>query len=887
MAFNPENNIDQFISECVLEKGKLNSLTELRQQREQFEHIKKIYENLRDGKDKLEEVEYKIHEYETKKRNLDIREMILCYQELLLKQKEKEDIQFGLVALEQKKLGLEKQMEDMEGLFEEARRRLQIAESNDAFQGMQTSIQNLENQIKLIELNIKQEEEHIAKLLRLQKSLTAEISWTMEEWNEESKRYLLHIADAGYSVDKKRKELIFFIDFIEKLKDDLGTEKVHLEDELNVLKQELAKWEQQLKMLDSNQAILPEEIVKAKQVIKEEFVKRGIDTEVRTFAELVQSIRDVSWRKSIETFLGRKRFYIIVDGKYCHEAMKVLQEKKLYSANVVITDKLPDSEVIKGSAAEQLVIPNVYGRKYANYLLNGLHLCENLEELHEYPTGGLLKDGMLAKSYSVACMDIKKTQICLGQDAIEWQKKAVVEQKRLTQEKYNYINDTLIKVCGKIGSLRCVDIELNNYQLEAPDLLVENQVKKRKYEDNIRQIVENPEFLAVLQEQQDAKNAFEEVDKKRRMMDSNIGECKNEMKRELEREKTISGEIHFRQNLYDEIREAHIELENAMLEEYNKLHAKRGEVRVITEKTVQKLKGELEICIKALENSQLDYCRISEIDINKRGIGYIPFYREEYRNIANVKIEEAHSRLVEQAQKLESAFMNDFVAEINETIGEAKREIDAINRELKQIPFGQDTYKFKMEEKPERMLFFRICKKLENYMDSPEVYMNSNRDDEEMERDIQEFMNMILSEEDEAEYTDYRKYFTYDMEITSRQGEEEITANLSKKQGSASNGEKQTPYFIILAASLLQCYPKRNCCARLAFIDEAFSALSRERIEQMVKYLEENDFQVIYAAPPEKICSIGQFIQSTVSLFTTGRYTNAVEGLVRWNDLYS
>ena len=232
-------------------------------------------------------------------------------------------------------------------------------------------------------------------------------------------------------------------------------------------------------------------------------------------------------------------------------------------------------------------------------------------------------------------------------------------------------------------------------------------------------------------------------------------------------------------------------------------------------------------------------------------------------------------------------FMNDFVAEINETIGEARREIDAINRELKQIPFGQDTYKFKMEEKPERMLFFRICKKLENYMNSPEIYMNYSRDDEEMERDIQEFMNMILNEEDEAEYTDYRKYFTYDMEITSHQGGEEITADLSKKQGSASNGEKQTPYFIILAASLLQCYPRRNCCARLAFIDEAFSALSRERIEQMVKYLEENDFQVIYAAPPEKISSIGQFIQSTVSLVTTGRYTNAVEGLVRVNEIYS
>lgn len=887
MAFNPENNIDQFIAECVLEPGTVNSLSELRQQRELFDHIKKIYEDLRDGKKKLEEVESKIQEYETRRRNLDIREMLLRYQELLVKQKEKEDIQFRLATIEQKKLELEKQKKNVQRLFEEARKRLQIAESNDAFQGMQISIQNLKTQCELLEHNMEQEEEQVAKLLRLQKALSAEISWTLEEWEEERKRYLLHIADEGYSVDKKRQELIFFIDYVEKLQNDLNTNKVHLKDELEELKQELVKLEQQLKILESNQVIIPEEVVNAKQVIKNEFARRGITTEVRTFAELVQSIKDVSWRKAIETFLGRKRFYIIVDGQYCHEAMKVLQEKKLHAASVVITDKLPDSEIIKGSASEQLEIPNVYARRYANYLLNRIHLCETLEELHEYPKGGLMKDGMLAKSYSVTCMNIKKTQICLGQDAIEWQKKAVLEQRRATQEMYNQKNDIFEKVYGKIASLRSVDLEFNNYQLEAPDLLVENQKKKRKYEDNIKQIKENPEFLTVLQEQEDAKKAFDEVDRKKTTIASNIGKCENELKREAEHKKTIDGEIYSKQNLYDEIRLKHLELENAMLDEYNKLHAKCGEIRVITERTVQNLKSELETCIKGLENLQLEYCKISEIDINKRGIGYISFYREEYRNIANVKIEEVHSRLVEQAKKLESAFMNDFVAEINETIGEARREIDTINRELKQIPFGQDTYKFKMEEKPERMLFFRICKKLEDYMNSPEIYMNSIRDDEEMERDIQEFMNMILNEEDEAEYTDYRKYFTYDMEITSHQGGEEITANLSKKQGSASNGEKQTPYFIILAASLLQCYPRRNCCARLAFIDEAFSALSRERIEQMVKYLEENDFQVIYAAPPEKISSIGQYIQSTVSLVTTGRYTNAVEGLVRVNEINS
>jgi uncharacterized protein YPO0396 len=224
--------------------------------------------------------------------------------------------------------------------------------------------------------------------------------------------------------------------------------------------------------------------------------------------------------------------------------------------------------------------------------------------------------------------------------------------------------------------------------------------------------------------------------------------------------------------------------------------------------------------------------------------------------------------------------MNDFVAEINERVREARREIDAINRELRSIPFGRDTYRFVLKEKPDREVFFRICRGLEKYMDNTEYYMSTDRKDEEMEHDIREFMSRIMEEEDESEYTDYRKYFTYDMEITSRQGSESIQSELSRKQGSASNGEKQTPYFIILAASLLQCYPQNTVCARLAFIDEAFSALSRERIEQMVRYFEENGFQVIYAAPPEKISSIGAFIPSTVSLVMTGRYTNAVEGLI-------
>ena len=491
---------------------------------------------------------------------------------------------------------------------------------------------------------------------------------------------------------------------------------------------------------------------------------------------------------------------------------------------------------------------------------------------------------MLAKSYAVSYMNLKKTELCLGEDTIKLQLQKALEEKNSKKVESKQNQKDLEQILQMRKEIEKIDWDVKHYNFQAATLLEEKKDRKKKLQRDAEKIRSNSDFIAVLQEQEDAGQAYKMAKNKVAENERNIGIYITKIQEKEEVLKKLTGEIYVLEQEYKDKCLHHLELKRPMQEEYNKLRENKGSWQVITEKTVKNLEGEVREAIKQMEDAQLRYCKLAELDINKRGVPYIPFFREEYRNISNIKIEEAHQRLDEQAKRLESAFMNDFVAEINETIREAKREIEQINRELKQIPFGNDTYKFIMKEKPDRSVFFRICRKLESYMDSPEVYMNSGRDDEEMEHDIQEFMSVILDEEDEAEYTDYRKYFVYDMEIISRQGENEIISDLSKKQGSASNGEKQTPYFIILAASLMQYYPKQVCCARLAFIDEAFSALSRERIEQMVKYFEENQFQVFYAAPPEKISSIGTFIESTVSLVITGRYTNAIEGLVKGNE---
>lgn len=877
MAFNPENNIDRFIQECVLESAKVESLKELREQRMRFDEIKQVYENLRDSKEKLEEVERNTAVYENKQKNLQIRELMLCYQELREKEEEKNETDFQMKIFQQKLNDLEKQKEELDRRYQEAGERYRIAKNNDAFNGMQDSLNQLKRQCESLEEKIRQKEEKLSELKKLQIKITELFKW-LEEFlpiSAEDKAQLSQLSGDSIRAFAALAQMVEGQDKI------FEKNEVHLNDTIEKLNSEIEELAHKINRLKANCMVFPKAIEEAKQIIQKELEAEGIDTEVKLFAELVQEIQDANWRSAIETFLGRKRFYIIVDGKYCHRAMEILQRKKLHTANVVITDKLPDTEVTSGSAAEILKIPNIYARRYANYLLNGIHLCDSLQELHEYPGGGLMQNGMLAKSYAVSYMNTDKTEFCLGQDAVRLQLLKAEQEKQEKQQQQQSARKELEQICRRRKELKQIDWKIENYDFGAEGALAEAVEQKRSIAEAIEKITKNSDFMAVLQEQENAEREYKGLESAKEQLLQEIGVCTHTQDTYREELKKLSGEIHLSEQRYSEKCLLHLELKKQMLEEYERLRAKKESWQVITPKSVNKVRGELEEAVRQMENVQLGYCKLAEIDINRRGVSYIPFFREEYRNIANIKIEEAHQRLTEQSEKLESAFMNDFVAEINETIRDAKEEIEAINRELKVLPFGSDTYRFVMKERPDRSTFFRICRKLDQYMGNPEFYMNSVREDEEMERDIQEFMEIILNEEDENEYTDYRKYFSYDMEIISRQGDNEIVSDLSKKQGSASNGEKQTPYFIILAASLIQCYPRQVCCARLAFIDEAFSALSRERIEQMVKYLEDNQFQVFYAAPPEKINSIGSYIGSTVSLITMGRYTDAVEGLVK------
>lgn len=877
-AFDPERNVDKFLQDSVLADIPVHSLEILREQKKLYEEARVMFENIKTRKSVLEQVEETTQEYEKQLKTKILRSMIFEYQYINKNKLEIDNKKIELENLEIEKTNLTEKRAEAATNFEHARKLLSDAESKNA--DAKSSLNSLEDEKEKCGKKINEYENSLAQLKQLQIALKSLI-FALKDFitaDEKEKIILENLSENDFTVSDKRQA---FLSYGEKAKNQnelLIEERGRKKYRLNELKEELSKTEKRIKELESNIISFPEDAEDSKRIIKTEFEKRGIQSQVRFFAELVESFTDEKWRPAIETFLGRKRYFIIVDDEYCSIALNVLREKKLFSINIVLSDKLPESETAENSAASVLNIKNKAARKYANYLLNGIHLCETEEELHEHPKGAIMVDGTLAKSYSASLMEIRKTRFCMGSDVIKIQLKQAQKDKEELISNINVVKESITKTEQLKQLIENINWDAVDYDFDSLENLKVQTKRKNELILQIEELKNSPDMLAAMKEIEFAQKNYDSAKIKE---ETAIKECTTNFNKIASTQKEITrleSESEIRQQTYSELIRVNPELENEMLCEYERQSALRKNPIVIGEKHMKQLNVDVENAKKNLENVQLEYNKLSDLPLDNRGIEFIRFYREQYRNIANVKIDEAKDKLEEQSVKLRDVFLHDFVSELKENIDKAKEEIDKINSELKRIPFGRDIYQFKMLSKGDRQIFFTILDNLSALQGNPDLFSSNSGNDEKMNSDVQDFLEKILSSEDENDYSDYRNYFNYDMLIKSNSGNEIIETDLSKKQGSASGGEKQTPYFIVLAASLLQFYPKNVTCARIAFIDEAFSALSKERIEQMVKFLEDNNFQVFYAAPPEKIDSIGRYIDNTVALYTDGRYTKPIEG---------
>ena len=188
--------------------------------------------------------------------------------------------------------------------------------------------------------------------------------------------------------------------------------------------------------------------------------------------------------------------------------------------------------------------------------------------------------------------------------------------------------------------------------------------------------------------------------------------------------------------------------------------------------------------------------------------------------------------------------------------------------------YGEDSYQFKYAPNPEKKNLYDMMVSDINIGGNnlfSQVYQNDFHS--EME---ELFQKLTVSENGGQdvmqEYSDYRNYLDYDIEIRSRSGSRQM---FSKIYGEKSGGETQTPYYVAIAASFAQIYNSKDS-VRLIMLDEAFDKMDDGRIESMMNLLCSMNLQVILAAPSAKIEIIGPYVNSVLVVYREG-YESVVE----------
>jgi len=117
---------------------------------------------------------------------------------------------------------------------------------------------------------------------------------------------------------------------------------------------------------------------------------------------------------------------------------------------------------------------------------------------------------------------------------------------------------------------------------------------------------------------------------------------------------------------------------------------------------------------------------------------------------------------------------------------------------------------------------------------------------------------------------DYRNYHHYDIEMVPADRQDAPPISLGKSGRNLSGGENQAPFFISMLAAFRRVYDKGNRQSTrsqqlgLVVMDEAFSKLSGDGIEDCLALAHSFQLQLVMAFPPERLGVMVPYAQTVV-----------------------
>ena len=882
MAYNPAAKIQEFIKESVLEEHTVK-----------FEKLKEAKENIERINNSLEQINHEIQDLDEilkafgeldRLKERQIVDDIKCKYKNVLDWQEK--LQKTEAAIEKNRaycLELEARIDaetdtirSLEEQHDSAKEALNQMDASRAISASQKLIGEYEESLRRLERDAKE-------LADFQDSIR-HVAEGMEDNAIDS------LLDCG-SLEKlsdprtEAAEKQFFLEHLKRAlsdaRDTILQQKVSVDEQLERIRRDCIRENEILDSCRRKKAdfgFAKDQLAFIKEV-NQEFELAGIDEEVKLACEYVMGVKDEAWRDAIEAFLGVHRYAVIVSPENFDIAERVLDKSEHRYIELVNTKLLmrkhekKELKCVEDSVFELLDIQNMHASAYFKFWLGRIHAV-SAEQVQAYDNA-MSKEGKLSRNMALTYINFRRIKsYCLGEEAIELNRIAaqrrlnalekeeaeLLKRQKKQQEKSEILRDA-------VDSFREFNLNAHRELGKVKQLL---QEEKKHCKELIEAQRNNADFLVLSErvsrlhgELENRKKEQIEVVKQKAAIEAEMGKSQENAVEYGMKLKDASESL-------DDVRMMHASVFERAVNEYERYLSGKAKIGgLMKQVTREKVQTAITTLSTRIQSMQMSYnLRKSQDEKLEIGVDKEGSYQKRKNKIWIDDLQGIQEKMREQTRKYENIFKHEFVLSIYEHARTALADIKDINKELRKLKFSTQ-YQFDVKMLKDHSDYAKVLKYAEYLQNSNDLFedqisFNSagygKYDKEEidkLETEIKNIINKLIEKNDLREiknFADYRNYMSYEILVNDDLIKD---GRLSKNVGYNSGAGTQIPYTLILSAALSMLYNVRENSVRLIFIDEPFEKMSDHNIKLMLEFFKEQNFQVIFCAPPNRLESIG------------------------------
>ena len=866
IAFRPVDDIKEFINKYVLSEKEID-VNSLRESIDALNELERTLEKTKLERNSLSEIIKKNDEIEKNQHDKEVVELLILLANFENQKNKIKDFE-NLISVNKNRFFLkENEIQNLENDIRGAGKILLELESSKkenecskAIEKLEEKLNNLQNKrrdLKKCRENLKNQVEKIRSMLALFLKIAKvdispnELNFLLEE-NAESEK--LEIAQKIKS-------------FVQNQMQNLDEQKVHAQDEYRHIQNEIGEKEKAIEILQKQNIPFPQQTTAFRDAIQKEFDEREIESRVYILSELLE-ISDKTWTNAIEGFLNTQRFYIIVEPKYYKIALEVYSCSKIHSQGIINTGKIPTNlQIEEKSLARFVESENFYAKNFVNYILGKVFCAENLGELEKFDCA-VTKDCMLYKNFVARKINPEiYAKPYIGKDAIAKQLKQYLQNSKKLKEKLQELREKI----NFFSELKNIEINFDSLfeNLSSPNELLKNEKEIEKSKKDLDELKKNPDIIELVKKIEEQEKLQNELYKRQ----NKIRDEKSSLKVKIQSDEKET------ESLKNQTAELKKYLDNISIEKVS-LFDEAGkkfkeELKIKSAQTISEnfsprretLKNQFESLKEQLIQKQCKY----NVDFTrdfKHGVENLAEYIEVFKKIDGVEIVKYEEKIRQAKADSEDIFRNEFLSKMKEAIETSQYEFENLRKALKNLSYGEDSYDFKMTASKEKQSLYKMIMSEDN-QETKNLF--SGDFEEKYKDEIEDLFSKLQVKENSdsivREYTDYRNYLDYDIEIHKKDGS---IQRLSETVHLNSGGESQVPFYVIMAASLNNIYKNGNC-VRIILMDEAFDRMDEQRISATMDLFNELEFQVILFAPSQKIQDIGEKANTVLTVIRDGR----------------